>query len=310
MPMLGFNINPGLGPETGGAFRNRMLAGLAALFLFLGGLAMWNYQVSRSYIYSAVREVIKTGTLLKVRNMEKLEGRHFTVYYQAEDKKMAPLVLDTAEKFYQPVVGRLAFTPKAKVPVIIYPTREDLGRTFGWEADESAMGVYWAGVIRVLSPQQWVDADDPEEMGHIFETTGPMAHEFTHLVIDYRTRGNYPRWFTEGVAQYEEYLLTKFLFQEPGSSLDQPLYPFAEMDANFDYLPNQGLAYRQSLVAIQYLVEKYGQPKLDEILTNLGRGMSLNRSFKEVIGVNIKGFEKEYYLWLQENMDRVNHQAS
>ncbi|MHB8171182.1 MAG: peptidase MA family metallohydrolase [Thermincolia bacterium] len=310
MLMTGLNMDPGMRPGAGGGFRNPMLAGLAALFFFLGGLVMWNYQGSRAYVYGAVREVIKTGTLLKIRHMERLEGRHFTVYYEDEDKKMASLVLDTAEKFYRPVVDQLGFIPKEKVPVIIYPTREALGQTFGWEADESAMGVYWAGVIRVLSPQQWVDADEPGEMRRTFETTGPMAHEFIHLVVDYRTKGNYPRWFTEGVAQYEEFKLTGFLFREPGSRLDQPLYPFSEMDADFDYLPNQSLAYRQSLVTVQYLIKEYGSAKLDNILTNLGRGMSLNRSFKEAIGVDVNGFEQDFHIWLRENMDEANLQAS
>jgi len=308
MLMTNFYPDPGMRPGTGGGLRPRIIAGLAALFLFLGGLALWNYQLPRAYIYGAIREIVKTGTLLKVRNLSKLEGKNFTVYYQAEDRQVARLVLDTAEKSYHPVVEGLGFQPARKVPVIIYPTREALGSTFGWDADESAMGVYWAGVIRVLSPRQWVDATDPEEMRRIFESNGPMAHEFTHLVVDYLTRGNYPRWFTEGIAQYKEYQITGFLFRDPGSSLDQPLYPLSRMDANFDYLPNQSLAYRQSLIAIQYIVEEYGPDKLDSILSNLGRGMSLNRSFEAALGVNLERFEKNLHNWIDEHLEELNRQ--
>jgi hypothetical protein len=124
-----------------------------------------------------------------------------------------------------------------------------------------------------------------------------MAHEFTHLVVDYITRGNYTRWFTEGLAQYEEFKLTGFEFGEESASFDQPLYKLSEMDANFDNLPNQALAYRQSYMAVRYIAAKYGEGALKEILNNLAKNKNMSEAINAVIGVDMKTFESNYIEW-------------
>lgn len=52
--------------------------------------------------------------------------------------------------------------------------------------------MYWAGVIRILSPQDWIDAVNDEERSLIFRKEGPVAHEYIHLLVDYKTAGNTP----------------------------------------------------------------------------------------------------------------------
>lgn len=159
------------------------------------------------------------------------------------------------------------------------------------------MGVYWTGIIRVLSPNLWVMARDTAEYREVFMESGPMAHEFTHLVVDYLTKGNYTRWFTEGLAQYEEYKLTGFEFDDPGSSLNQPLYRLSEMDLAFDNLSNQSLAYRQSYLAVSYIAVEYGEESLKAILESLGKGNKMDRSFREVLGISLETFEENYQNW-------------
>ena len=125
----------------------------------------------------------------------------------------------------EPVNKRLGFNPQGKSLVLIYPTREALGKSFGWAADQSAMGVYWAGVIRVLSPMAWVESAVTSEVEKEFRSSGPMVHEYTHLVVDYITRGNYTRWLTEGVAQYVERDITGFVLSEPLIRFEEEWFP-------------------------------------------------------------------------------------
>jgi len=54
------------------------------------------------------------------------------------------------------------------------------------------MGVYWSGVIRILSPDEWLDEVPSRGREVLFSQQGPIAHEYIHLLVDYQTRGNYP----------------------------------------------------------------------------------------------------------------------
>ncbi|AEF95531.1 hypothetical protein Desca_2714 [Desulfotomaculum nigrificans CO-1-SRB] len=254
----------------------------------------------RNGTYSLLREGLKEKAVWTTRDMETITGQHFIVRYTNGNQKDAELVLATAEQFYGPIAAKYGFSSSRKIPVIVYPSRAELNRNFGWPANESAMGVYWAGVIRVLSPTVWVPDQDPLSFQETFKKSGPMAHEFTHLVVDYVTAGNYTRWFTEGMAQYEEYKLTGFEFDEPTASLDQPLYSLSQMDRDFDNLPNQPLAYRQSYLAVRYIAEEYGEGALKSILINLARGKNMELALQSVLGMEMQQFEAKYQKWGME----------
>lgn len=285
-------------PEYRLSLRNKIVALLVIAGTFIG----FGFPLPRLLAYSLVREIIRTAAVLETWNWPRMESEHFIIRYSTADgeEKMARLVLENAETIYEPVVKAYGYQPNKKILVVVYPTRQALGRTFGWDADESAMGVYWGGVIRVLSPEQWVDDQDTDQLKTVFAKSGPMAHELTHLVVDYLTRGNYTRWLTEGIAQYKEWEVTGFEFDEPDGSINQPLYPLTKMDAEYDNLPNQSLAYRQSLLAVSYIVDKYGEDKINLLMDELGNGLTMDQAFTKVLGVDLTTFEQQWHIWLKE----------
>ncbi|KNZ69243.1 hypothetical protein Tfer_2189 [Thermincola ferriacetica] len=273
-----------------------------ALFILFVIVSVRAPMLSKTYIYSIFRELSKAQMMWKTRSWNQNEGEHFIVRYQSADRDIARLVLDAAENAYIPIRRDFAYAPKDKVLIVVYPTRESLSKSFGWDADESAMGVYWAGVIRVLSPKQWIEADTPEDMKAVFETRGPMAHEFTHLVVDYITRGNYPRWLTEGIALYQEFKIVGDVEEEYRQPISgKELYPLNVMDRQFDALADQSLAYRQSYEAVRYIVEKHGESKLWEILVRLSMGETINQSFEHALDMNLDEFQSEFADWLKSN---------
>lgn len=286
--------------------RNHKILGIViAAFIIVAAFFMKLPSTMRSGTYTIFRESYKQKTLWTTRQMDTLIGEHFIIRYAQGGEKDAELVLSTAEKFYRPIAEKYGYTSRTKIPVIVYGSRAELNRNFGWPANESAMGVYWAGVIRVLSPKVWVTEQDPELYKDEFITSGPMAHEFTHLAVDYVTGGNYTRWFTEGLAQYEEFKLTGFEFDDSSATLDQPLYQLNEMDTNFDNLPNQPLAYRQSYLAVRYIAEVYGEEHLRYILQNLSKDHKMDKALINALGIDIGKFEINYQEWAKEQ-DELN----
>ncbi len=285
----------GMGTKTGWA---GLLSRTALFFLALAllGAARLPAQV-RGYAYELYREAARANMEFRTGHLHSLEGKHVRVKFRESDRRYAGMVLEAAEGFYQPVAQKYGLKPGSKALVVIYPTREDLSASFGWPSSESAMGVYWVGVIRVLSPAAWIDGEDPREVREVFMSSGPMAHELTHLAVDYATRGNCPRWLTEGLAQLEEYRLAGFRFDDRDGASGGGYYSLDEMDRGFDELSDQALAYRQSLSVVEYIDAVYGGEKLLEIVSLLGGGRGINSSVKEALGVDLPALERNWRLW-------------
>lgn len=234
--------------------------------------------------YRLFREYQRIAQSWQVRSWEELKSGRFTVRYRPGDEAAARLVLETAEEFNQPVEKALNFQPAGEIKMVLYPDTVSLNRSFGWAADESAMGVYWAGVIRILSPDCWAKGADESSR---FKSEGPIAHEYAHLIVDYIANGNYPRWLTEGIAQQVERSVTGFEMPDNGN---REIYPLSKMDTGFDLLPDQNAAYRQSLAMVDFLSDTFGADKMPLILKELGRGMTLDKAFQSAIGMNTAQF--------------------
>ncbi|MFA5536711.1 MAG: hypothetical protein WDA53_06015 [Bacillota bacterium] len=243
--------------------------------------------------YDWVRETMKKSMEIKTYNWYALEGEYFRVKYQPVDASIARLVLETAEASFSDVNKLLDFEPKMTVPIFIYPNRVSLSKSFGWDGAINAMGVYWAGAIRILSPLEWIDIDNEESLIATFQEQGPIVHEYAHLLVDYKTHGNYPRWFTEGVAQYVEQKLTGYLLPEPVGE-ENLWYSFSKMDDKFDLLPNQDVAYRQSLLAVEYIVELKGFGAILAILDELAKGQTIKIAVESTTGLSFDDFEKSF----------------
>ncbi|MDD4169754.1 MAG: peptidase MA family metallohydrolase [Desulfotomaculaceae bacterium] len=252
---------------------------------------------AKYYGYGTIREFMIFYTVHKEWRSEEITTKHFRVRFMPGNQAEAELVLEAAEHFYSPVTADFRFSPRTKIPIILYSSRETLNKSFGWDAKENAMGVYWAGTIRVVSPLTWADDNDAGKLKEIFFSSGPMAHELTHLVVDYLTGGNYPRWFTEGVAQYEEYKLTGYIVKGAAGSLRQRHYSIGELTTDFDKLPDQTLAYGESLAAVQYIVQNFGEDILLELIHKLGEGYSLSYAMENSMGINLQVFEERWQEW-------------
>lgn len=251
------------------------------------------------YINHVTREINKRSWLWYARGMDRVAGEHFAVLYPSGQAAAAELVLDAAEHFYPSIAGDFGSEVKGLTPVVVYGDMTRLNRSFGWPANAGTMGVYWAGTIRVLAPDAWIAEEDAASVREVFISSGPMAHEITHLFVDELTRGNCPRWFNEGVAQFEEYCLTGFKFQEPEFFNPDTAYSLNELD-EFDELSDQDKAYHQAFSMVYFLVEKYEWGQVLQVLHGLGRALRFDEAVKNALGLSIDEVDRAWRQYLQE----------
>ena len=131
----------------------------------------------------------------------------------------------------------------------------------------------------------------------VFSQQAPLVHEYTHFVLDLRTKGNYTRWFSEGLSQLMEYNILGFEWLEAGSSLSDSKYTLDELDRSFDSLPSDALAYRQSLSMITYLESLQGIEGLNELIEQLSKGIPFYRALQQVYGLDRSEFDANWQSW-------------
>ncbi len=235
---------------------------------------------------------------LKTAHFSQMSTAHYKIKYLPVDAEYAQMVASAAEDAYSSVSNMLGQEPARRTTVIIYPDNASLARSFGWDKNQKAMGVYWGGSIRILSPGAWMtDAGDQQ----LFMKEGPMVHELAHLLVDEMSHGNYNRWWTEGIAQYAEKKITGFEFSSPfENQQDLNYYTLEELQDNFDQL-EQSVAYWESLKAVEYIAGKYGEDKIYAILRQCGEGDSMPAAVEKSLGMDYAGFEYDFYQYL-DNM--------
>lgn len=232
----------------------------------------------KTFFYPHLRELQYQWILYKTRGYEKLETKNFVIRYDQEDQEVIDLVAEASERHYDEMIEMFNYRPKRKTVVILYNDPAALMANSNLGKGKPPMGVYYASTVQVLSPRQWVG--EHEDMREVFLNEGPMVHEFTHLLVDDMAKGNYPLWFTEGMALYQEYVQTGY---EWGKDLrypeDKP-YSLQQLTEDFGSL-DEMLAYKRSFEIVRDIVESHGFEGMKQVLEGLGQGKTLAEAKKQ-----------------------------
>jgi hypothetical protein len=230
-----------------------------------------------------------------------MDSTYFNIRFTECDSDLMPLIAHEADLIVERVSELLPHEKKSDKPwLVISPNQHTLKEAFGWGDGPGALGVYMADTITVLSPRAWVWVRAKKRL-EVFWEEGPLAHEYTHYVLDLRTNGNYPYWFSEGLAQLVEYKLNNYEWVEEDSSLDRRSYSLEELDAGFPALCSQALAYRQALSLVTYLEFLQGMDGLNLLIDALGRGRPFYRALADIYSLDKESLEAGWQDWFRQD---------
>jgi len=198
---------------------------------------------------------------------------HFKVIYDGyEHSAISSKILDILEDAYTEIGRELNYYPNDRITVILY-TREaffDITRTHKW-----AGGVY-DGKIRLPI----AGASERTEL-----LRKVLFHEYTHAVIRGLTK-EIPLWLNEGLSEY---------FSGASERTGQ-IIPLRNIEADIKS-PDPTIAnkaYKVSLSAVSYLIEKYGMYRIRGLLMALGEGKDFEPAFFETFGVSFEEFSRNW----------------
>jgi len=123
-----------------------------------------------------------------------------------------------------------------------------------------------------------------------------IAHELTHLVIHQMTLNPYndlPTWLDEGLAMHTEGALeleyTAYLNK---AIAEKSLISVRSLSSPFSTDPEKAyLSYAQSYSLVDFLISKYGQAKMLELLLTFRQGSSYDDALEKVYGFNMDGLD-------------------
>jgi tetratricopeptide (TPR) repeat protein len=231
--------------------------------------------------------------------------RHFTIKFEgAENRGLYKFVLDRLEEAYGEVGRALLFYPTEEVIVFLYTNQQffDVTRAPSWS------GGVFDGKIRI--PTKGFET----QMDQLKKT---LFHEYVHAVIQQMTEKGVskkgekinsavPVWLHEGIAQYFEpdrgrrSGLLKLLVSQGGKTA---IIPLSAMHGSFMGIgdPNVvGLAYEESLSAVQFLVERFGRFRLKMLIEDLAVKRNLDEAMQSALLTSYEEFQARW----QESLEK------
>ncbi len=222
--------------------------------------------------------------------------KSFRIRYANEEKAVLSRYLEpTMERAFAEMSKRYKFTPKTPITLELYADRSDYGvRTVGLP-DISALGVCFGQVITAMSP-----ATGDINWGMV------MWHELAHVFAIQLSNSRVPRWFTEGLSEYETLIARPEWRRENesdiyGAMANDVLPSIGDLNAEF-MQPDQSavvVAYFQSAVTIEFLVNAYGFDIIVEALKLYGKGKETPEVLKTVTGKTIAQLDAELRKYLE-----------
>lgn len=228
-------------------------------------------------------------TATTVLKFDKKEAALLEPYYKAElDRAIA-----TYEKKYKHKI-------QGPIQVEAYPDHADFEvRTLGIPGVGGILGVTFGHYVAMDSP----NGRPPGE----FHWAATLWHELSHVYVLDMTQSRTPRWFTEGVAVYEETAIApdwgdRMTPREVAAIRDKKLLPIADLDRGYihpSYPEQVVVSYYQGGRVITFIVEKWGYDAVLGMIQGFKDRKDTATVIKEVLKVTPEEFDKQFFPWLE-----------
>ncbi len=254
------------------------------------------YEKLHSLVITSARE----GVSADAHNWARLESSPFRVSFRLTDQiGDVEKVLNTLLRAHQKMGDRFGYFPKA-VPVELYSNYLEFQQKVGHKREEFVHRMAGAGGEQIVVQMNLKALKDPPFLFMI------LAHEYVHFMLHDMTRGNCPFWLTEGLAQFESQNLTSTSMELLKAAFrDDYLLPLEVLEGPFELLEEERvikLAYAQSYMVTEYLIDSRGYSWMREILGALAEGKSMSKVLK-ASGKPYDELEKEWAEWLEGRME-------
>jgi tetratricopeptide (TPR) repeat protein len=203
------------------------------------------------------------------------------------------------------MVESYGFTPETPIGVELYGERENFGIRTGGLPETAIQGVCFGRTLAVMSPRN-----------ESFNLGMTLWHELSHVFHIQLSKSHVPRWFTEGLAEYETIIERPEWAREQDPDLYQALRgdrlpAVADMTRAFtraEELNDVATAYYASSQILVMWAGTYGMPKLDEMLREWGTGRRTGDVLRAVLGKDPAELDRDFRAFAERRLVRYTTQ--
>lgn len=207
---------------------------------------------------------------------------------------------DLAEEAYERLADYYGHRPETPIRIEVYRSHADFSvRTVGL-VGMGALGVSFGPVIAMDSPSAR-DAGD-------FNWGSTLWHELAHTFHLALSRHRVPRWFSEGLAVYEERRARPGWGDDvsPGfltAYLQDRLLPVSELNKGFarPAYPQQLIySYYEASLVCEFIEREAGPQALVEMLNLYRQGSNTDQALRSVVGMGGDAIDEAFFDYLEE----------
>ncbi|MBK8170341.1 MAG: hypothetical protein IPK60_08335 [Sandaracinaceae bacterium] len=256
------------------------------------GLAALRDAWSRDHFNVHVYNTLNFYDNIVTREYEEFQAAPFVMRMHRDERPaLEPYVVPTLRRAYADMVRRYGFTPEGPVRIEMFASPEHFSiRTTGLP-NVGVQGVCFGKVVTAISP-----AGGPFNWGNI------IWHELAHVFHIQLSHNHVPRWFTEGLAEYETIVARPEWKREDDATLYLAMqagrFPaIRDMNSAFTHVrhPQQILtAYYGSSQIIVYLVGRYGFEVVPRMLREWGQGASTSDVISRVLHISAEQLDSDF----------------
>ena len=227
-----------------------------------------------------------------------ISADHFEVYFYSGLDSLAMRVLDLSEKTHEVLAAGMGHRLGRRVPIILYGSHNDFAQT---NVTPELIDAGTGGFTELLRNRVVLPfTGSYEDLRHV------VVHELVHAIMFDMLYGGsmsaplsrqgffqVPLWFAEGMAEYFS------LGMESNAEM------FVRDGIIEGYLPplmysGGYLVYKQGQSAVTYMVDRFGEARLRNLLQTMRRVRSFDRAFERSVGMGVDKFDEQWQTWLRK----------
>lgn len=223
---------------------------------------------------------------------EVLTKDNITIKYTAVNKKLAEDIIEDMNQLYAENIERWKMTPRKPMVIKMFDDIEELRQSIKFSMWQCAGWYEYGESVKMYITKSLSSNERIKQV---------VNHEMTHLFTVEKSAGNLAYWLSEGIASYYEVPQNQRTPSQLVKDMNINLHTVEKLESiELEKLEDQQQIsdyYNNSHLIAAFIIERYGEEKIIEVLDELGK----LPSFKGTTSEN----DKHYREYLSQVLPRV-----